>query len=823
MMKNTFITILRNEHDVIETFVGHICALVDEVIFVDHQSIDGTREYLHELAESMPSVRVIDYDEPGYFQPEILNLVVRDCLARDMSRNGWFIFGDVDEFFNLSGKDELSHLLFNRRRWTPQRFDRYNCVPGRYEAQFNINETHYVTKEPLRTGKLAVSKLMLAKNPEFYISTGGHFVYRAKPHHLTAGDKLQDEHAGDMYHFPLRGAGHVMMKVAQSSAVYRLKDGYRTRSGGNYHRMHKYLESRGHDLTEEEVNVLAANYAGFGMAFNSKKLEERTVEEMVDNGEVVRQDFDLAMTEVPPIGPPKHDYWELAARSNEEIRTRPTATGYETPPDLVLWWNRIISRDKVRDTKEFQNMQVVTILGAPRSGTSMLTEMLAKSGIYAGPLERLIPSSEVENPRGYWEYQPFWAINKGLQRILPDSMPKIFAPFQKNWSKTYDTRQFVRQAIEHVIEDFNGHDVWVWKDPLTRATYEFWQDLFPGIKPIVLVRHPMESASSLAAGYKGRRGTMAQGLANWQGGYEVILRTMEPDEAIWIHYNQLLEQPRETLKRVFDGLGLPYTDNQFDIAASLVSSDRRRHEFALAEIPTDLREAYMTYCGYAGSAPPPDPPQVDTVEHLITLADKRALRLEEGLQKEISEIRSRKKQVEQTAKRVKTENKRLRERLTSLRGANGGGRSARALGTPQAMIASAQAAAMVARLEQRVHLIEAQQRRRVGVRVVSGGYNRLLWMRYAVMMRTGRLQEPPEFDKAWYLRQYLKGAPGRFQRNPYLHYLVYGWHIGYCPSPAFDPIAYLQANPDVMASGMEPLRHYTKFGKHEGRKLHPQY
>ncbi|MET0066178.1 MAG: class I SAM-dependent methyltransferase [Candidatus Thiodiazotropha sp.] len=38
---------------------------------------------------------------------------------------------------------------------------------------------------------------------------------------------------------------------------------------------------------------------------------------------------------------------------------------------------------------------------------------------------------------------------------------------------------------------------------------------------------------------------------------------------------------------------------------------------------------------------------------------------------------------------------------------------------------------------------------------------------------------------------------------------------------AFDPEAYLQANPDVAAAGVDPVQHYLKFGQFEGRKLKP--
>lgn len=42
-------------------------------------------------------------------------------------------------------------------------------------------------------------------------------------------------------------------------------------------------------------------------------------------------------------------------------------------------------------------------------------------------------------------------------------------------------------------------------------------------------------------------------------------------------------------------------------------------------------------------------------------------------------------------------------------------------------------------------------------------------------------------------------------------------------TPEFDPAWYLQAYPDVAASGMDPLTHFQRFGKAEGRGISAQY
>ena len=49
----------------------------------------------------------------------------------------------------------------------------------------------------------------------------------------------------------------------------------------------------------------------------------------------------------------------------------------------------------------------IVVLGAERSGTSMVAEMVRHWGAYAGEPENLRKGDE-HNPRGYWEYTPVW-------------------------------------------------------------------------------------------------------------------------------------------------------------------------------------------------------------------------------------------------------------------------------------------------------------------------------------------------------------------------------------------------------------------------------
>lgn len=77
-----------------------------------------------------------------------------------------------------------------------------------------------------------------------------------------------------------------------------------------------------------------------------------------------------------------------------------------------------------------------------------------------------------------------------------------------------------------------------------------------------------------------------------------------------------------------------------------------------------------------------------------------------------------------------------------------------------------------------------------------------------------------QFDADYYLSSNKDVAESGM--NPLKHFLRFGAKEGRNPSAHFDVAYYLQRYPDVKASGMNPLYHYIKFGQKEGRTPTPK-
>ncbi|AXQ96024.1 DUF616 domain-containing protein (plasmid) [Cereibacter azotoformans] len=71
------------------------------------------------------------------------------------------------------------------------------------------------------------------------------------------------------------------------------------------------------------------------------------------------------------------------------------------------------------------------------------------------------------------------------------------------------------------------------------------------------------------------------------------------------------------------------------------------------------------------------------------------------------------------------------------------------------------------------------------------------------------------FDADWYRRTYPDVTYS--QLEPAAHYLFVGARIGRDPGPEFSTEGYLERNPDVRAVDVNPLLHYERHGRAEGR------
>ena len=78
------------------------------------------------------------------------------------------------------------------------------------------------------------------------------------------------------------------------------------------------------------------------------------------------------------------------------------------------------------------------------------------------------------------------------------------------------------------------------------------------------------------------------------------------------------------------------------------------------------------------------------------------------------------------------------------------------------------------------------------------------------------VEASPFFDGHWYAAAYADILDGM---EPVEHYLSVGWLLECSPGPVFDGMEYLRRNRDVAVENVNPLLHYERIGRAEGRRV----
>lgn len=279
---------------------------------------------------------------------------------------------------------------------------------------------------------------------------------------------------------------------------------------------------------------------------------------------------------------------------------------------------------------------MICIAGMPRSGTSLVTQLLHRCGLHLGRPDDLMPAAR-DNTDGYWENLKFVQLN---ERLLGASGGTWFAP-----PVTLRPTPEITTDAKAILAEFEGPEPWGWKDPRNAVTLPFWKGLLPAMKVLVCVRHPAETASSLAASalipptwpfywsvtrpdspitlrhgaarlperlWGATRATLSTetrralvhevGLEIWRFYNTRILAETSAANRLVTHYEAMLTQPRAELERILAFAGLHVSSGVLGDTTRVVSP-RLRHQRAdpvaldaeLAGLYADLsREATYT-------------------------------------------------------------------------------------------------------------------------------------------------------------------------------------------------------------------------------------
>lgn len=217
---------------------------------------------------------------------------------------------------------------------------------------------------------------------------------------------------------------------------------------------------------------------------------------------------------------------------------------------------------------------VVMTLGMHRSGTSLLSAALECLGVDFG--EHLI-APRPDNPRGFWEDRAIIDLNEQVF-VAQGSSSSCIGVDGGRLLDSETGRDLQRRMGLLLDQRLAGRDMFGIKDPRLPRLMDFWMPLLDArgvdVAFVVPVRHPLSVAASLEA----RDGfSTAKSLMLWYEHMYRALRFAATRRMVVVDYDGFVAQPRKSLQRVADRLGLPFSEALFQRFSADILDRSLRH------------------------------------------------------------------------------------------------------------------------------------------------------------------------------------------------------------------------------------------------------
>jgi hypothetical protein len=202
------ISLIRNERDILPSFLSHVGALFDSAQLIDHMSTDGTADLLERFCAELPGWTFGRLRCLEYLQSEVATALTRRAFAIGADA---VIFLDADEFIHGLTRDALGAAIsILEDRQMMGSFYWRNCAPETFDEDFLINAPSFI-------GDISPhKKIFLPK--WIYERYGDSFVVNQGAHSIAmkAGSYPDIANVGEILHFPLRSERQFVMKIVST-------------------------------------------------------------------------------------------------------------------------------------------------------------------------------------------------------------------------------------------------------------------------------------------------------------------------------------------------------------------------------------------------------------------------------------------------------------------------------------------------------------------------------------------------------------------------------------------------------------------------------
>jgi hypothetical protein len=261
-MKTAGLAMVRNEADIIESFVRYNLQYLDELIIVLHSCHDETPQIVEQLQREGLPVSVLHNHELAFRKAHWMNKTAREVLTA--KRADWLIMLDADEFIKVPSRDYLDRALASTPEDAAPVLRWQSYVPTPEDA---VDEPHPLRRIQHRCAVEPTAICKVAIRPTFHldhtltIAEGNHGVVRRLGNvetpirHVTFQDLV-------LAHLPVRSAGQAITKIMVGTWSRWLQQGAVDQNMNiSSHWIHFYQQvMRDGGLSAEQLREVALDY-----------------------------------------------------------------------------------------------------------------------------------------------------------------------------------------------------------------------------------------------------------------------------------------------------------------------------------------------------------------------------------------------------------------------------------------------------------------------------------------------------------------------------------------------------------------------------------
>lgn len=211
--------------------------------------------------------------------------------------------------------------------------------------------------------------------------------------------------------------------------------------------------------------------------------------------------------------------------------------------------------------------RLVLVIGAGRSGTSMVTGTLNHLGLHVPPP---VIGADETNPRGFFESR--WAIDFHKRLVRQAGIDEFDGrPQAMDIVSAADRTEFSEELKTWLADAAGQAPQLVVKDPRSLWARDLWEEAARStglsVGYLTMLRHPAEVVGSRSAYYASdfdeerARGYQLTKLAGWVNVTLINERLSRGDRRVFVRYNDLMADWRSVMAEVAVDLGLRFDTN----------------------------------------------------------------------------------------------------------------------------------------------------------------------------------------------------------------------------------------------------------------------